>query len=268
MATMEKAKPDFADNPAGTTYSEKGTAIAPSGYTGELKNLPQAKKGDKALMYNEDGSLFSPPADADKTLATYKADITGLQIAITKGNAKLATAKEMMAEADEAEKPVFAKSIASQEQAISSNTAAKEVKENELENFRISIITPSQRAVERELSQCIKDRDLLIARIKELEEVKKQWSLPTGSAAASALSASPATEEQKANREKLVTEHGTQGKAIISLLQLGWDNTKIYKHMGIPPASVPGPKNAWKETPAGKTWIAANADLAKSAGLI
>lgn len=262
--SQNAAKLDNAGNPVGTTYTQEGKAVLPEGSTATPVNLPQ--NADNSLMYNEDGTVFSIPADSDKTLATMKADISGLALAISKGEQKLKTAEEMAAEAEDSDKPIFEKNIASQRAAIESNKAAKATKEQEYENFRLSLITPSQRATERELAQAYRDRDAILEKIKDLEAKKKAWSV--GSDVKSATSggssiATPATEEQKKNREEAIAKYGTQGKAIVAFVKQGWTNTEIYKHLGIPPASVPGPKNAWLNSPEGQTFTKENPGVVK-----
>lgn len=245
-----KGAKDAFGNPEGTTYSENGTASHES-WEG-LTNRTQVE-GSAPILYNEDGSVFTVPADADSKMGTFRADILSLKIAIEKGEQKVAVANAMSEEADEADKPIFAKSIASQQAAIDSNKAAKAALESNMEAFRISLITPSQRADEKELSGLLDQKKSIELRIAELN-AKKVANGVTTSAKPAPTASNDQTPEQAAYHAKMVAEHGSQGKAIVALVKLGKTNSEIYKALGIPAASVPGPKNAFRNSADGKLY--------------
>lgn len=253
---------DAAGNPTGTTYSQGGTAIAPEGFTGTLVNLPQTP--DNSLMYNEDGSVFTIPKDAPEQINKLKADIAGLTLAINKAEQKVTTIEAMIAEAeDPADKVVFDKNLNSTKIAIESNKTTKAGLEAQLKEFRLSLITPDQRRIERELVAATEKRDALNVRIKELEAVKKTWNITdTASESKPKEGATPATAEQAKNLSDAVAKYGSQGKAVVALVKEGWKNVDIAKFYGIPDASVPGPKNAFLKSPAGLEWLAAGGKVA------
>lgn len=244
-AKLHKGAKDTHGNPEGTSYNEQG--IADHEQYSELTNL---KEG---VMYNEDGSVFTPDPEADKKTSGLKHRILELNTTISKGKERLAHAQAMHDEADEADKPVYAKSLGSQAAAIASNEAAKAELEKELEAFRLSQITPAQRRDAKELAELKIKLAEIQARIKDLEARAKIGTveLPKGKADAGVV---PTTEEQKANHAAAVAEFGSQGKAIVAYVKQGWTNTEIYKHLGIPAASVPGPKNNFLDTAEGQKY--------------
>lgn len=247
QTTLPKGhKKDLHGNVEGTVYSEQGIAMHPTYADELLTNRPVAAEGQTAIVYNEDGSVFAPPADAPAKILTLKADIQGIKIACEKSEQKIASATEMMNEADDSDKPIFEKNINSQKIALESNRVKQKELETSLHETILSLITPGQRAIERELASALEQKATLQIRIDELLNKKKAF---TGAGIQKdnqpAPTATPASEEQTKNKEALIKQHGTQGKAIAALVKAGWTNTEIYKHMGIPPASVPGPKNAW-----------------------
>ena len=248
-----KGKKDSYGNPEGTTYAENGVA-SHEGFDEGLINRTQVE-GSAPILYNEDGSVFTVPADADAKLGTFRADILSLKMAIDKGEQKIATCTSMIEEADEADKPIFAKSIASQQAAIDSNKAKKAELEGQMEAFRISLITPSQRADEKELSSLLAQRDKIILRIKELEAKKIVNGVEKTAPKANVSTGNPdQTPEQKAYHAMMVEKHGSQGKAIVALVKEGKTNSEIYKALGIPAASVPGPKNAFRNSADGQLY--------------
>ena len=241
------AKDKFG-NEHGTTYSESGVAT-PAG-----KNLPQ--NAEKPILYNENGSVFTLPADHEKTILTMKADITSLNIAVSKGEEKIRVSKEMLNEAEADEKPLFEKAIKSQQIALDSNKAAKAAKEEELKNFRLSLITPAQRADLRQLGSLEAQKITLDQRIKDLRDKMKIYSVaeePKG-AVPKANGVAGQTEEQKAIHAAMIAEHGSQGKAIVFLVKEGKKNNEIAALLGIPQASIPGPKNAFLNSTEGAGW--------------
>jgi len=249
-AKLHKGAKDTHGNPEGTTYSEQGTASHEQ--YNELVDRPQST--ESPVMYNEDGSVFTPNPKAAETTAGLKHRILELSIAISKGKERLAHAQAMHDEADEADKPVYAKSLGSQAAAIESNEKSKAALEQELEAFRLSQITPAQRRDAKELAELKIKLAEITARIKDLEARAKVngVDLPKGKPAADA--APVTTEEQKANHAAAVAEFGSQGKAIVHYVKEGWTNTEIYKHLGIPAASVPGPKNNFLDTAEGQKY--------------
>lgn len=241
MANMDKH-----GNLEGTVYTEAGIASHPTNKTAKLKNLPQSE--EKPILYNEDGSVFEVPADADKISGQLKTDIAAAQLAITKGNTKVGTLTEMAADADEADKVVFEKNINSQKIAIESNTKVKADLEAKLKEFTLSLITPKQRADQRLLDSLLADKAALQVKIDAQLEVMKQYNV--AGLKADAVINPEATPEHAI----MVAKYGSQGKAIVALVKEGKTNTEIYKYLGIPPASVPGPKNAFRKSDEGKKY--------------
>lgn len=247
---------DLHGNPEGTSYTEAGKALP---LDMGLIDLPEGK------IYNEDGSEFIVPEGAETKKLQFKADITGLRIAVEKGeNMKNAAQAMADAETDEAGKQYLSRNIASQQIAIDSNKAALDAKIKEARNFDLSLITPGQRSLTKELDVLLVEkakidekiadnkRKMLIYGVKDAEKDAKPAGVVT-----------PPTDVQTANREAAIKEHGTQGKAIVHLVKQGWPNHKIASHFGIPPASVPGPKNAFLKSAEGAIWAAANPTLAE-----
>jgi len=249
-AKAHKGKKDLHGNPEGTTYSENGTPEHAS-FDG-LTTPPQ--DAERPILYNEDGSVFAPPADFEKKMLTFKADITGLNIAIGKAENMRKMAEDMKAEAEEEDKPVFDKNINSCTIAIDSNKAKKLELETAMKELELSAITPAERARERELQGLLAQKVTIEKRIAELQSLKKVNNVvPTPKAP----KAAPAdrTAEQQALLDADVAAFGSQGKAIVEKVKLGWRNAEIAKYYGIPDASVPGPKNAFRQSAEGQTYV-------------
>lgn len=258
---MATAKQDLFGNPEGTVYSEAGIASHPTDKTTKLKNAPQAKEGEAPIVYNEDGTVFTIPADSDKVQGTMRADIQGLKIAVSKGEQRIATATEMLNEStDAAEKKIFEKNIATQQVAVDSNKKALAEIEGKLHEYQLSLVTPAQRANERLLSSLIAKKVDLQAQIDECMNKKKLYTpAPIGG---NSGGNSDSTDEQKAALKAAILEHGTQGKAIVAMIKKGHKNAEIAKMYGISQASIPGPKNTFLRSAEGLAWIAANPDIA------
>ena len=255
-AAQTSTAKDFAGNPEGTTYDEKGRALPlDMGFT----NLPQ--DADSTFVYNEDGSLFKIPADFDKLVAGLKERITGLNMSISKKEQLVESAKIMMdMQEEEAGKKLFESNINSIGIAIESEKAKKTELQTELDELKLSAITPAQRNTQRQLESKLKQLDALKAEIEVLNNKIKAFGGTTSEKASTGTTAKPdtseATPEQKARKEALVKEHGSQGKAVIHLLKQGMLNKEVAEHLGIHPASVPGPKNEWLKTEEGKSYKA------------
>lgn len=247
----------IAANPVGTTYNEVGVAS----FSGEGFNPSEHPLTDLPAghMYNEDGSVFTIPADAAKIEQQLVTDIAGAKLACSKVQQKITSSEEMLADADAEDKPVFEKAINSQKIALESHKAVLAEKEEALKAHKLSLITPGARAIEKELLEKTAARDILNLRITELQNQKRILGGDTKPAASSTPKApspsAPSTDEQKANHAAAVAQYGSQGKAIVAYVKEGWTNTEIYKHLGIPPASVPGPKNDFLKSEAGKVYI-------------
>lgn len=251
-------KKDLHGNPEGTTYSEVGVAS----HEVYDDSLLQSKPAQEGIVYNEDGTIFTVPKDADAQIQSMKAEIAGAVVAINKGEQKAATLKEMIAEADAEDKPIFDKKLNSENIAIESNNKAKEAIEKKLAEFRLLLITPAQRGLQREYEGLMAQNDAINIKIAAVKEKLKAFApalSETKKTNTSSTESSTSTDEQKSNHIALVTKYGSQGKAIVALVKEGWTNTKISKHMGIPPASVPGPKNVFLQSEAGVTWKASDA---------
>ncbi len=245
----EEAK-DFAGNPVGTTYNPNGKA-QPSDMG--FNDLPQNAEG--TIQYNEDGSVFEIPADSEEVMGKIRHDIAGVNLAI--GNHKnsfdVFRAHLAVAEADEA--PIFEKRVANIEVAIKSSEDLKAALEEKLAAYKLSLVTPAQRHVEKEIIEIVKKIAPLQARLIELENMKKAWNvspIKTAPSGGGKKGTEPqgiegATEEQKKNLKEAIaaTKGGTQGEAIVELVKAGKKNAEIANFLGISQANVPGPKNKW-----------------------
>jgi hypothetical protein len=247
-------KKDLHGNPEGTTYNEKGLALHEGYEDNLLVNRPQPTGENPILvLYNPDGTVWTKPEGAEAKIQSLKADAKGLDIAINNGENKIATLKTMLGN-DEADNAVFNKKINSEQIAVESNKAAKVKIDEEINELRLSLITPAQRSLTRELEKLEAQEKDIKTRLAEVREKLKVFIPATAGTAPAAPAVHVSTDEQKANHQKLVTQYGSQGKAIVALVKEGWTNSEIAKHMGIPPASVPGPKNVFLTSEAGQAY--------------
>lgn len=240
------AKIDKHGNPHGTIYTQEGIAMHEGKETG--KNLPQPTEG-MAVMYEENGSIFALPEKHQEVLANFRMNLKGLEVAISGGRQKVETMQAMLAEADADDKPVFEKTINSQLIAMESNSKLHAAMMDEKKEFEYKLITPAQRRDEREYNEVMEKIATLNVRKIELENKRKAYGIGKNEAidkkVAEKNEPKVATEDQKANYEKLLALHTTQGAVVVALVKEGKTNAEIANLIGINPANVPGPKNKW-----------------------
>lgn len=238
-------KTDKHGNVHGTTYTQEGVAM----HDGKPHGTDRPQNEARSIMYEEDGTEFKMPEKHEETLAKYRMDLKGLEIAISGGKQKVETATALMDEADEADKPIFAKSIASQQAAIESNSKEHARISGEKKEFELSLITPAQRKDEREYQDILLQIQALTTRKSELENKRKAYGIGKNEVIDKKVSAAAepkvASDEQKANYERLLALHTTQGAVVVALIKEGKTNAEVANYIGINPANVPGPKNKW-----------------------
>lgn len=254
MPAVNEPGKDFAGNPEGTKYDEHGRAIGEG-----LRDLPQDKDG--TIQYNEDGSIFTPVAKEvyEAHIQSFRTNIAAAQVAINNKDNMIKQAEEMSKLFPDTAAAIQ-KNIEQIQIARQSDVDNKANLEKQLAEYRLSLVPPAARAIERELAKCIEERTALNERIANLENKRKLYNIeetpqsrPAGGGA-KIDSAAERTPEQAAFHKMMVEKYGSQSKAIVAMVKDGKTNTEIYKALGIPPASVPGPKNDFLKSEEGKAW--------------